>query len=87
MTAMLACDGCGNIVQDRASDDDPTREWWSLQPWPVVGSGVAGMVSLSAVPFDPDAGLEMETIELPDPEPTRHFCSVACIATWAATAA
>jgi len=88
MTAMLGCDGCGTIASDRG--DDPTREWFALSVGPAVG-GVVGplptidfaavTMDLGAIGEDDDSVLELDPVE-----PDRHFCSVGCIAVWAARA-
>lgn len=82
MTAMLACDGCGQIVQERADDADPTARWWVLSPGPTIGGAALGLLALSLDGLDGDP--EPEPEELPPLDPPRHFCSDDCLLSWAA---
>lgn len=83
MTAMLGCDGCGAIVSERVDDDDPTRRWLCVTEGPTIGGGMAGL-AIALAPIDEAAiGDPIPPAELDCPAPARHFCNVACLASWA----
>lgn len=80
MTAMLSCDGCGEIVSDRPDDEDPTARWWALTAAPPVGGmGLLPMISMTTEYSDEPT----EPVDIPPVEPDRHFCSVPCLVAWA----
>jgi hypothetical protein len=80
VTALLSCDGCGDIVSARPDDEDPTATWWSLIPSPMIGGGLAPIIMQSFdEALDPDPVM---STDLDRPEPDRHFCTLACLAVW-----
>ncbi len=80
MTAMLGCDGCGAIVSERVDDDDPTRRWLCLTEGPTIGGALLGIALPDLTRFEDEPP---EPVDLETPAPPRHFCTVACLATWA----
>ena len=85
MTAMLGCDGCGTIASDRG--DDPTRDWFALSIGPAIGAtGLLPTIDFAAATIDLGADDEPTDLEVDAVEPDRHFCSVGCLAVWAARA-
>lgn len=84
MTALLACDGCGNITSARPEDDDPTATWWCLYHGPVIGGGTLKPLSIETfVHIDLDEPVPEPAPERAEPpEPERHFCCLECIGAW-----
>lgn len=77
MTALLQCDGCGQVVGERADDEDPTRQWWALAAAPIIGGGLLPVLNLTM-----DQDEEPEPDQFVPIEPPRHVCSDSCGETW-----
>lgn len=82
MTALLQCDGCGNVVGERADDEsDPTRTWWCLTPAPSITAGLLPILTLS--PGEDWTSDDRTNSEDETPlDPPRHFCSEDCGEAW-----
>jgi hypothetical protein len=79
MTQALLCDQCGRLTSDRPAEAEQgaADSWWSLGSSPAPG-GETLLPIITMVADDPDP-VEKEW------EPPRHFCSVGCLAEWAAS--
>lgn len=85
MTAMLGCDGCGTIVQDRGADE--ARTWLALTVGPSIGEvGLLPSVEFGTMIEPALDELDPEPLDLEPIEPTRHFCSLRCLGAWASRA-
>lgn len=76
MTALLSCDGCGQIVSERPDDPDPTAKWWSLSLAPSIG----GAMLLPEISFE--VAEEYDDGEVVALVPDRHFCALDCLRAW-----
>lgn len=84
VTAMIGCDGCGAIVQDRGEDEAAT--WLALTFGPTIGdTGLLPTIDFSTtvIELGDEPQPEPEPIDLKPVEPVRHFCTIACLRTWA----
>lgn len=90
VSAALRCDGCGAVV----TVDDPTHAVWlqvdrngqGLGPIGPIPSVVLNSVYITGGDEDPGVEVDEQVEGNDEPAPTRHFCSWACLASYAVQA-
>jgi hypothetical protein len=81
MTAALICDGCSDVLSTRADDE---REWITVLFSSVPGE-VPAFAAVASIEIDDDGFASIDPdVEPRVFEPPSHFCSIRCLAAWAA---